>query len=686
MNAPLRTAAVAILTLATAALASAPLSGPATVATRVADLLKAGKPGQALRTLSSEGQDLTTSARAALARRAVGVLVAYVSAAADPAAALAEVRQARAAARGLDDHADRVLGALEAQLEHQRLDRDCKALADLGGQGSWDQAGTRASEALREHPDLPAPLARALTDLATAGTKLCALERLEGKLRLGDKLSLADDTDLPARLRQLLTGLRGLAELQAAADGRWQIAPDVARLKQSLADFQSVAQDNALTGRLQQDLAVKTFLQGYPREACALLPADGPPGHAAELLGDLRALLLGGGEVTTWPAVSAAAAAPAKVEPPGGLRPLVPSRAVGWQPPRRQAGQGPTPLAVAAVLGRRWHQRAGTFVKREWDRARRRGADALRVVQDSRKKHRQDEEDDQPFLADLAKRLGRPAAAAECALAWQQRRQGQSAAQVAAGLRQAEQAPLDSAEAYCERAGNHLKTKAYDLAVADYDQAIALAPKDAAAYRGRGDAHSWQCAYDKAVADYDQALTLDPDNPVTYARRAAAFRLRKDYDKALADYNRAIRLNPKAAEPVVGRGHVYRKKGEYAHALAEFMAALKLAPDDADAQLACAWLLATCPDDKIRDAKKALACARKAAELAGNKEYFHLASLAAAHAAAGDFAAAVRLQTLALAAPYIPADELEEMRARLGLYEQGRPYREPAAVLKASGK
>lgn len=55
----------------------------------------------------------------------------------------------------------------------------------------------------------------------------------------------------------------------------------------------------------------------------------------------------------------------------------------------------------------------------------------------------------------------------------------------------------------------------YDLAIADYNQAIQLGSNIATTYNARGIAHQRKGDYEKAIADYSMAVHFDPQE-VTY--------------------------------------------------------------------------------------------------------------------------------------------------------------------------
>jgi len=100
-------------------------------------------------------------------------------------------------------------------------------------------------------------------------------------------------------------------------------------------------------------------------------------------------------------------------------------------------------------------------------------------------------------------------------------------------------------------------------------------------------------------------------------------------------------------------------------------------PDEAGLALYLAWELATNPDEKARDGKRAVELA-EAAVLARGRTPDDLDTLAAAYAEAGRFDEAVATieEALKTAGPHGDAALIAEWAARLERYRGRQPYRD----------
>jgi tetratricopeptide (TPR) repeat protein len=231
-----------------------------------------------------------------------------------------------------------------------------------------------------------------------------------------------------------------------------------------------------------------------------------------------------------------------------------------------------------------------------------------------------------------------------------------------------------SAANFANRAVAYHVKKDYDKALADYAEALRLAPQMTMIYNNRGNLWAAKKDYDKAIEDYTTAVRMDPKFAVAYANRAIAHRARKDHDRAIEDYNKLLELDPINVWACTNRAFSWSAKKEYEKALADYDRALKLDPKHALACNDAAWLLATCPEEKIRDGKRAVELAKQAVSLMKNHPGY-LDTLAAAYAEIGNFDEAVRVQEQALQDATFRKDTTA--RDRLDLYKKKQPYRQP---------
>jgi tetratricopeptide (TPR) repeat protein len=118
-----------------------------------------------------------------------------------------------------------------------------------------------------------------------------------------------------------------------------------------------------------------------------------------------------------------------------------------------------------------------------------------------------------------------------------------------------------------------------DGALADFDRAIELNPKDDAPYYNRAQAKWLKKDTAGAIADYTRAIDLGSTNPAAYNNRGNARAENNDRDGAIADYTRAIELKPDYARAYYNRAVTKKAKGDAAGAEADFKTAAKLDPE-----------------------------------------------------------------------------------------------------------
>ncbi len=119
----------------------------------------------------------------------------------------------------------------------------------------------------------------------------------------------------------------------------------------------------------------------------------------------------------------------------------------------------------------------------------------------------------------------------------------------------------------------------FTQALADLDRAVALAPRDPDAYTHRASAHSRKGVTDAALKDYERALSIDPDNFDALLSRAALYSESGDGPAAVADMDRALKVRPGNAAALYNRGYAHFVERRYALAVADYSAAIDAAPD-----------------------------------------------------------------------------------------------------------
>jgi tetratricopeptide (TPR) repeat protein len=220
----------------------------------------------------------------------------------------------------------------------------------------------------------------------------------------------------------------------------------------------------------------------------------------------------------------------------------------------------------------------------------------------------------------------------------------------------------------------HLERGEGEPAIAEFSVAIRIDPKRLDAYIGLATVYLLRSDSRKALEVFDHAIEVDPRSPDAHEARAVYFLSHGKNDKALEDLNEAVRLDPATASRLRIRARVWFEKQNFERALSDLNVAIRLEPTDAEAQQGRAWILATCPDPRIRNGEQAVVSATRACELTQWKAAHAMTTLAAAYSESGNFAAAVEWQGKALGLVADRSPEQHEYRRLLDRYKAKKPY------------
>ncbi len=211
---------------------------------------------------------------------------------------------------------------------------------------------------------------------------------------------------------------------------------------------------------------------------------------------------------------------------------------------------------------------------------------------------------------------------------------------------------------------------------------VRLAKSDADATMGP-ERDSWTPAARAAARAHDHDLWR---YQLDHASGQLAFyaELRQRYERAAIEL--PPQMPPDPAPPDWQAPPGLFIQGPYARALADCDEVIRRYPDHPWPRRQRAWILATCPDAKLRDGKRAVTEATRAAELTNWNDADVLRALAAAYAETGDFASAVRWQQRSREVVQefykrFPPPNNGGMAAPSGadpaleLYKAGKPYR-----------
>lgn len=272
----------------------------------------------------------------------------------------------------------------------------------------------------------------------------------------------------------------------------------------------------------------------------------------------------------------------------------------------------------------------------------------------------------------------------------------------------------DSPLAYTLRARLHLIKEDTKAALADLDQAIRLNPQDIAALMIRARVHLAEENIAAAKKDVETAMLLSPgliqgilirsviaaeegrlvdaiadiqlllqDDPenVGWQMQLAGYYIRdKRHSKAIDIFTKILTDDENDQDARRARADTLLSVGKHSEAIADFEILLKQAPKDDGILNNFAWVLATSPEDDLRDGQRALKLATEACEVTKYEKAHILSTLASAYAEIGDFESARKWAQKAVDAGVKDEETDEQLKNELESYKQNKPWRERQTV------
>jgi S1-C subfamily serine protease/tetratricopeptide (TPR) repeat protein len=211
--------------------------------------------------------------------------------------------------------------------------------------------------------------------------------------------------------------------------------------------------------------------------------------------------------------------------------------------------------------------------------------------------------------------------------------------------------------------------------------------------------------HEAGIIALSEWIALDTSNPDAYFARGLAYAHLGQAAEALQDFDRAAEFaDAQSAELLAARGWLQVRSGDAKAgenelrqalgvdrmsgmvylfrgmaalesdregvAIKEFRDAVRVEPGSVEGHRQLAWVLATAQNEKLRKGKQALAAAQRACALTKSKDAACLQTLAAAHAAAGEFTEALRRIDEAIAL----SGDAAELALQKEAYEQKLPW------------
>jgi tetratricopeptide (TPR) repeat protein len=224
------------------------------------------------------------------------------------------------------------------------------------------------------------------------------------------------------------------------------------------------------------------------------------------------------------------------------------------------------------------------------------------------------------------------------------------------------------------RAEAYLNNKQIDEALVDIESVLKANPGFSPARGLRAQALASLERWPEAIKEMKSLADEQPEQLEFRLQLAVYYVLAKQPREAIREYTEILADDENNFLALRGRADAYLNIGEHSPAVKDFEKALEIESEDTGVLNNLAWVLATSPDDAVRDGKRAIELATKACELEDYKQAHILSTLAAAYAETGDFENARKWSQKAV--DMKDPDHAEQLAKELANYKEERPWRE----------
>lgn len=223
----------------------------------------------------------------------------------------------------------------------------------------------------------------------------------------------------------------------------------------------------------------------------------------------------------------------------------------------------------------------------------------------------------------------------------------------------------------------------YEDAVAAYRRILELSPDNAQAVSRYPLMLARARHFTEAESFCRELLDRNEDDAVVRLSLGRVYLLQGNPNAAIGEFNRVLARSSSYAPAQLRLAEAYDALGDDERSVTHYRAALRneraLGEEMPAALRALAWKLATSADVDVRNGPDAVKAAETANRATGDKDPLFLDTLAAAYATNRRFDLAVNTARRAVerALASEQPDLVEQIRARLDLYQDGKPYVQP---------